>query len=282
MKNLYDYIVAEGILGDVEDQVDDAIVKDWVDSHWSMIFRDDRSMDAEWTPKGIDCGDGAVVWTHIVQQWKKGLRIPIVAIDEIDDRRMFSGVGSMPKDMADFELLVNEILANAKIDTLIVHTDTTWNPYLKLLMQHPGLQKIVFDMHDQEVDLSMVPFNKVHASFLSFIYRKAWNYDKDCPKAPLLDYKSIKGWKGDKISFSWTLGLVDVSNWRAGISRTIEFNDENKKALDYLFSRNKVKELIMRAGNIYVGSNRACSGAPYHAHITKSGSGYKYELKNSL
>lgn len=278
MKSLRDYIY-ESILGSsFEDDLDKAVSRDWIDDHWEVFFRGGSySGDARWAGDGIDCGDSVVVWSQIIEHWKQGKEIPIASVDEFRDAGMFNGLDALPKNIGDFELLMNEILAKAVIKTLVLHAEDGMNQYKNIMCQHPGLQTLFLSTGELGVRLSHIQFNKVHASRIVLQYRKYLKHD-EAPSKPLMDYKAITGWNGDTLIVDWTFGLVDVSKWRNGVSKTIEFNDENIEALDYLFSKNKFKELIVNCSFISDGSNNQCGQGPFNARITKSGSKYKYKF----
>lgn len=279
MKKLYDYI-AEGILDvDLEEQIDTIATKDYIDQHFKELFKPMYSKNAHWTPKGIDCSEAYAKWVEIVELWKKGIKVPIAKVGSFSNSGFYDYFNAVPKDPKDFDILVNEVLAKTKIDLIMVNTEKDIDSNFVKLLQHPNIDKISIDFKNLDKSLSKIPFNKIKAKKIQLSDFDSYKSDRKAPTTPVFNYKAISGWKGLRLQVEWSFGLVDVSDWRNGASRTLKFNDENKEALDHLFSKNNFKDIMLNCMSVYNGSNRECSGKPYYAYITKSGSEYTYKLK---
>lgn len=280
MKRLYDYL-AEGILdAGLENDIDASVTKEYIDQHFKELFKPMYSQNAKWTSKGIDCSEAYANWVEIVELWKKGIKVPIAKVGLFSNRTFYDYFDAAPKDPKDFDILVNEVLAKTKIEFISVDMeDGNIDSNFVKLLQHPNIDKIGIGFRNLDEDLSKIPFNKIKAKKLQLSDNESYKRNRKAPAAPVFDYSAITGWKGSRLQIDWSFGLADASDWHNGISRTLKFNDENKKALDHLFSKNSFKDIMLNCMNIYSGSNRECSGRPYYATITKSGSEYTYKLK---
>ena len=280
MKKLYEYI-KESVLGsDIETEINNIATKDYINKHFNELFAPSFSgSGAVWKANGIDCTNADVNWLKIIELWKRGIEVPIINAGTFDNEFFYKGLNSLPKDSADFDLFVNEILAKAKIERLIWHTYVSIDSNMKKLLLHPGgIDHLCINLKDRDKSLSDIPFNKIKAKYIKISHDDAYRCT-DVPSIPMLDYKSITGWKGSRLTVDFSFGLVNLDRWLQGEDRVVDFYDANKEALDYLFSKNNFKEIMVNCMHMYKGSNRKCSGRPYYAYIAKSGSEYTYKLK---
>lgn len=278
MKNLYEYII-EGVLdANLEDTIDSITVKDYVDAHKTELFKSSfGKLNVIWTSKGLDCTDVHVNWVEVVDLWNRGIKIPFAKVKPFSTGRFYDGFDAVPEDSKDFDILLNEVLAKTKFDVM-VDLDSEINSDMIKMMQHPGVDQLSLWFKDLTVPLSKIPFNKIKAKYISLFDNYSYKPGR-IDFETVFDYEAISGWKGKRLRLDYTFGLVDTSDWYQGISRTIKFNDDNKAALDYLFSKNNFKDIMVNCMGLYGGTNRACGGRPYYAYITKSGSEYEYKLK---
>lgn len=280
MEKLYDYVKESVLGGDMETEIDNIATKDYINKHFNELFSTIYSgKGAVWKAKGIDCSNAKVNWTKIIELWKGGIKVPIINAGTFNNEFLYSGLDPLPEDPDDFDLLINEILANARIDLLIWHTYVPIDDNMKkLLLHHGGINHLAIDLKNRSKSLSDIPFNKIKAKYIKIGYDDTYRCT-DVPSIPVLDYKSITGWKGSRLTVDFSFGLVNLDRWLYGEARVVEFMDANKEALDYLFSKNNFKEIMVNCMHMYRGSNRKCAGRPYYAYITKSGSEYTYKLK---
>lgn len=283
MKNLYDVLATnEGLLDDgFEKQFDDSLMNKWIDVHYDELFDSKYGKKAAWTKKGIDTGDADVNWKKVIEYWKQGVELKFAKIGNFQVWYDFGrdGFSSLPEDPADFDLLMNTILAKAKIKWVLLKNTDTITPQVLQLICHPGLESFTYELEKECKIMPGIDFGKIHAKEISISF--PWDMENHRGwYTPTFNYEAISGWKGNILRVSHAAGLVDTEKWRTGQMRVLEINEKNKIALDYLFSKNQIKKRIqVKCMHLYDGNNRRCCGKPYDAWVERAGSDYKITLK---
>lgn len=280
--------VLESVLSsDMEDKLtkdmDAAYLKKFVEEHIDELFDKNvkSSSDYKWGSKGITITSsfGHFNFRNIVKYWKEGIKVPIAnpgwvdTVSSFDDRMDYS----LPKDADDLDILLNEVMAKAgsgsfRYDNKEVPND----PRIQKLLESKAFANLYIVVH--KPDLPSINWSKVAAKYVHF-ERYTSGYQDEPSSYPMIRFDTFKGWKGNKIGGDHTLGIVDLDDWYDDVDRVVNFNEDNRKALDMIFGNNTFKELVIYAGMNTRGNSRKTSGKPYYVHITKSSSDYEYKLK---